>query len=110
MRFKREYKNITRRIVESAELERAWIDVEDIYGKNATKQLKNLTPADPLLLHDLMVISNLNDGKTKKEVEQLLQSYTKEEWAYDMKNFAKTIRKVKKLHFEYIKKRKDHDV
>ncbi len=107
MRYAREYKKIVRRIVESAELEIAWKDLEKIYGTKATRQLKELAPADPLLLHDLMVISNLNDGKTRKEVEELLLSYTKKDWTYDMQNFAKTIKKVKELHFKRIKERKE---
>ena len=68
MKYAREYKKIAKRIAESAELEQTWKDLEKIYGKKATKQLKELAPADPLLLHDLMVISYLNDGKTKKKL------------------------------------------
>lgn len=107
MKYSRDYERLTRRIVESAELEIAWNDIEKIYGAKATKQLKELTPADPLLLHDLMVISNLNDGKTRKEVEKLLIGYTHKDWAYDMENFAKTIKKVKKMYFNDIKNRKE---
>ena len=75
MKYAREYKRIARRMAEAAELEEAWKEVEEVYGKKAAKQLKELTPADPLLLHDLMVISHLNDGKTRKEVQELLISY-----------------------------------
>ena len=107
MKYAREYKKIARRMAESAELEIAWEDLEEVYGKKATKQLKELVPADPLLLHDLMVISHLNDGKTRKEVEKLLTSYTHEDWAYDMKNFAHTIKKAKKKYFDELKNRKD---
>ena len=64
MKYAREYKKIARRMAESAELEIAWKDIEEIYGTKATKQLKELAPADPLLLHDLMVISHL---KLKKK-------------------------------------------
>lgn len=100
MKYKREYKQIAKRMAEAAELEQAWGDVEKVYGKKATKQLKELTPADPLLLHDLMVVSHLNDGKTKKEVTELLVTYTDKDWAYDMENFAHTIKKAKKLYKE----------
>ena len=57
MKYAREYEKIAKRIAESVELEEAWRDVEEVYGPKATKTLKELTPADPLLLHDLMVIS-----------------------------------------------------
>ena len=98
MKYAREYKVIAKRMAEAAELEQAWKDVEIVYGKKATRQLKELAPADPLLLHDLMVISHLNDGKTKKEVTELLTTYTEKDWAYDMENFAHTIKKIKRLH------------
>ena len=98
MKYAREYKLIAKRMAEAAELEQAWKDVGIIYGKKATKQLRELAPADPLLLHDLMVISHLNDGKTKKEVTELLMTYTEKDWAYDMENFAHTIKKIKRLH------------
>lgn len=98
MKYAREYKVIAKRMAEAAELEQAWRDIEIIYGKKATRQLKELAPADPLLLHDLMVVSHLNDGKTKKEVTELLTTYTEKDWAYDMENFAHTIKKIKRLH------------
>ena len=98
MKYAREYKKIARRIAESAELEIAWKDLEKIYGTKATKQLRELARADPLLLHDFMVISHLNDGKTRKEVEDLLASYTHKDWAYDMESFAKMIKKAKVLY------------
>lgn len=98
MKHAREYKLIAKRMAEAAELEQAWKDVGIIYGKKATKQLRELAPADPLLLHDLMVVSHLNDGKTKKEVAELLTTYTEKDWAYDMENFAHTIKKIKRLH------------
>ena len=107
MKYAREYKKIAKRMAESAELEIAWKDLEEIYGTKATKQLKELTPADPLLLHDLMVISHLNDGKTRKEVEKLLVSYTHKDWAYDMENFAHTIKKAKQMYFNKATERKD---
>ena len=94
-------------MAESAELEIAWKDLEEIYGTKATKQLKELTPADPLLLHDLMVISHLNDGKTRKEVEKLLVSYTHKDREYDMENFAHTIKKAKKMYFDELKNREE---
>lgn len=98
MKHAREYRLIAKRMSEAAELEQAWKDVGTIYGKKATKQLRELAPADPLLLHDLMVVSHLNDGKTKKEVTELLTTYTEKDWAYDMENFAHTIKKIKRLH------------
>ena len=98
MKHAREYKLIAKRMAEAAELEQAWKDVGIIYGKKATNQLRELAPADPLLLHDLMVISHLNDGKSKKEVTELLTTYTEKDWAYDMENFAHTIKKIKRLH------------
>lgn len=107
MKYAREYKKIAKRIAESAELEQAWKDLEKIYGKKATKQLKELAPADPLLLHDLMVVSHLNDGKTKKEVTELLTTYTEKDWAYDMENFAHTIKKAKQMYFNKATERKD---
>ena len=107
MKYKREYKQIAKRMAEAAELEQAWKDVEIIYGKKATRQLKELAPADPLLLHDLMVVSHLNDGKTKKEVTELLTTYTEKDWAYDMENFAHTIKKAKQMYFNKATERKD---
>lgn len=107
MKYAREYKKIARRMAESAELEIAWKDIEEIYGTKATKQLKELAPADPLLLHDLMVVSHLNDGKTRKEVKELLLSYTHKDWAYDMENFAHTIKKAKQMYFDNLKNRKE---
>ena len=98
MKHAREYRLIAKRMAEAAELEQVWKDVGIIYGKKATKQLRELAPADPLLLHDLMVVSHLNDGKTKKEVTELLTTYTEKDWAYDMENFAHTIKKIKRLH------------
>ena len=98
MKHAREYRLIAKRMAEAAELEQAWIDVGIIYGKKANKQLRELAPADPLLLHDLMVVSHLNDGKTKKEVTELLTTYTEKDWAYYMENFAHTIKKIKRLH------------
>ena len=107
MKYAREYKVIAKRMAEAAELEQAWKDVEIIYGKKATKQLKELVPADPLLLHDLMAVSHLNDGKTKKEVTKLLTTYTEKDWAYDMENFAHTIKKAKQMYFNKATERKD---
>lgn len=107
MKHAREYKLIAKRMAEAAELEQAWKDVGIIYGKKATKQLRELAPADPLLLHDLMVISHLNDGKTKKEVTELLMTYTEKDWAYDMENFAHTIKKIKRLHSNKILRGKE---
>lgn len=89
-------------MAESAELEIAWKDVEKVYGKKATNELKELTPADPLLLHDFMVISHLGDGKSKKEVQALLDSYTEKDWENDMKNFGKTIKTAKETTRNYI--------
>ena len=106
-KYQKYYRRIARRMAESAKLEIAWKDLEEIYGTKATKQLKELAPADPLLLHDLMVVSHLNDGKTRKEVEKLLASYTHEDWAYDMENFAHTIKKAKKMYFDKLKNRKE---
>ena len=106
MKYAREYEKIAKRIAESVELEEAWRDVEEVYGPKATKTLKELTPADPLLLHDLMVISHLGDGKTRKEVQNLLGEYTKEDWENDMKNFAKTIKAAKDTARNYIKAKK----
>ena len=100
MKYSRYNKQLAIRMAEAAELEQAWKDVEEVYGKKAAHQLKELTPADPLLLHDLMVVSHLNDGKTKKEVTELLVTYTDKDWAYDMENFAHTIKKAKKLYRE----------
>ena len=79
MKHAREYRLIAKRMAEAAELEQAWKDVGIIYGKKANKQLRELAPADPLLLHDLMVVSHLNDGKTKKEVTELLTTYTEKD-------------------------------
>ena len=107
MKYAREYKVIAKRMAEAAELEQAWKDVEIIYGKKATRQLKEIAPADPLLLHDLMVVSHLNDGKTKKEVTKLLATYTEKDWSYDMENFAHTIKKAKQMYFDKITERKD---
>ena len=107
MKYAREYKVIAKRMAEAAELEQAWKDVEIIYGKKATKQLKELAPADPLLLHDLMVVSHLNEGKSKKEVTELLATYAEKDWAYDMENFAHTIKKAKQMYFNKATKRKD---
>ena len=88
---------------ESVELEEAWKDVEVVYGKKAANELKKLTPADPLLLHDLMVISHLGEGKSRKEVQTLLDSYTEKDWENDMKHFAKTIRTAQETAREYIR-------
>ena len=69
MKYTREYKKIAKRIAKSAELDIVWKDIEEIYGAKATNQLKKLAPADPLLLHDLMVVSHLNDGKTRENIK-----------------------------------------
>ena len=63
MKYVRGYKKLAKRISESVELEEAQKDVEEVYGKKAANKLIS---ADPLLLHDLMVISHLSDGKSKK--------------------------------------------
>jgi len=103
MKYAREYKKLAKRMSESVELEETWKDVEEVYGKKATNELKELTPADPLLLHDLMVISHLGDGKSRKEVQAILDSYTEKDWENDMKNFAKTIKTAKETTRNYIK-------
>lgn len=95
---------IAERIAELAFLERDWKDIESVYGKEATKMLKELAPCDPLLLHDMMVFSHKTDGKTEKEIEQLLQEYTHNDWLYDMKHFAKTIKRIKKVALVGLKK------
>lgn len=107
MKYYRYNKRLAKRMMEAAELEQAWKDIEEIYGKKATRQLRELAPADPLLLHDLMVVSHLNDGKTKKEVTELLASYTEKDWAYDMENFAHTIKKAKQMYYNKATERKD---
>lgn len=110
MRYTREYEKLAKRMAEAVELEEAWKDVEKVYGKNATKSLKSLVPADPLLLHDLMVISHLADGKSRKEVRAMLNEYTEKDWEYDMKNFAETILKAKDTARNYINsKNKERD-
>lgn len=95
---------IMRRIVDLAQIELEWKDVEPIYGKEATKILKELAPADPLLLHDMMVFSHQTDGKSEKQIEKLLEEYTHNDWLYDMKHFAKTIKRVKKVALADMKK------
>lgn len=102
MKYSREYEKLAKRMAESVELEEAWKDVEKVYGKKATAMLKNLTPADPLLLHDLMVVSHLGDGKTRKEIQQLLDNYTEKDWENDMENFAHTIKATKETAKNYI--------
>ena len=109
MKYTREYEKLAKRMAEAVELEEAWKDVEKVYGKNATKSLKSLTPADPLLLHDLMVISHLGDGKSRKEVQEMLDNYTEKDWEYDMKNFAITITKAKDAAKSYIDSRKNKE-
>ena len=42
MKYAREYKVIAKRMAEATELEQAWKDVEIVYGKKATRQLKEL--------------------------------------------------------------------
>ena len=106
MKYAREYKRIARRMAEAAELEEAWKEVKIIYGEKTTKQLKELAPADPLLLHDLMVISYLNDGKTKQEVQKLLDNYTKKDWEYDMANFSHTIKHAKEAYLNNFRRNK----
>ena len=106
MKYTREYEKLAKRMSESVELEEAWKDVEKVYGKKAANELKKLTPADPLLLHDLMVISHLGDGKSRKEVQALLDSYTEKDWENDMKQFAKTIRTAQETTRGYIKSSK----
>ena len=54
-----------------------------------------------------MVVSHLNDGKTKKEVTELLTTYTEKDWAYDMENFAHTIKEAKQMYFNKATERKD---
>lgn len=104
MRYAREYERLAKRMADAVELEEAWKDVEEVYGKKATEELKELTPADPLLLHDLMVISHLGDGKTKKEVQDMLNSYTEKDWENDMKNFGKTIKLTKDTYYSQYRK------
>ena len=106
MKYAREYKEIAKRMAEAVELEEAWKDVEKVYGTKAARQLKELTPADPLLLHDLMVISHLNDGKTRKEVQKLLDGYTKKDWEYDMANFSHTIKHAKETYLNNFRRNK----
>ncbi len=106
MKYAREYKAIAKRMAEAAELEETWKDVEEVYGKKAAQQLKKLAPADPLLLHDLMVISHLNDGKTRKEVQKLLDNYTKKDWEYDMVNFSHTIKTAKEVYLNNFRRNK----
>ena len=105
MKYAREYERIARRMAEAVELEEAWKEVEEIYGEKATSQLKALTPADPLLLHDLMVISHLGDGKSRKEVKDILATYTIKDWENDMKNFSKTIELGKKTYREQYRRK-----
>ena len=107
MKYTREYKKIAKRIAKSAELDIVWKDIEEIYGAKATNQLKKLAPADPLLLHDLMVVSHLNDGKTRENIKELLLSYTHKDWAYDMENSARIIKRAKRLYFDDHEKRKE---
>ena len=106
MKYSRYNKQLAIRMAEAAELEQAWKDVEEVYGKKAARQLKELTPADPLLLHDLMVFSHLNDGKTRKEVQKLLDEYTKKDWEYDMANFSHTIKRAKEAYLNNFRRNK----
>lgn len=106
MKYAREYEEIAERMAEAVELEESWKDVEKVYGAKAARQLKELTPADPLLLHDLMVISHLNDGKTRKEVQKLLDGYTKKDWEYDMANFSHTIKRAKEAYLNNFRRDK----
>ena len=56
--------------------------------------------ADPLLLHDLMVISYLSDRKTRKEIQDFLNNYNEKNWEYEMSSFAHIIKRAKG---EYVK-------
>lgn len=105
MKYAREYEKIAKRMAEAVELEEAWKEVEEVYGKKAARKLKELAPADPLLLHDLMVISHLGDGKSRKEVKELLATYTVKDWENDMENFSKTIELGKKTYREQYRRK-----
>ena len=97
MKNRKQDKEIMMRILESAYLDRYWEDAEKFYGKKATAKLRTVAPADPFLLRDMARFSYRTDGKTDDEIDDILSEYTHDNWAYDMDNFAETIKKVKKL-------------
>ena len=90
-------KELVERIIDSVILDQAWNDAKKLYGKNAVNSLKELFPADPDFLYDMAAFSYKTDGKTEEEIKEILDNYSYDDWDYDMKHFAKTVKKVKKL-------------
>jgi len=95
---KKSDKEMMLRIIDSAYIDHCWKGAEKVYGKEATEMLRSVAPADPFLLRDMAIFSHITDGKTKKEAKALVDNYTHDEWAYDMEQFAKTIKKVKRAY------------
>lgn len=71
---------MAQRLLDAVELEYLWQIVSDTYGKRVAKTMRDLLPADPLYFKDFFVYGWLNEGKSKEEIQKMLDSYTIKDW------------------------------
>lgn len=71
-----------------------------MYGKRVAKELKKTMPADPVILIDIVSLRHYGDGMTEKEIEELLNNYSEEDWGAELAYFQTIEKKAKKLYQE----------
>ena len=98
MKFKRaaESLNVMWQIVAPIRIEYEWREFEKIYGKKATRLMKQLVPTEPILLYNLALNSYREMGLKDKEIVARLDEYTAENWAYDAEHFRHTIERTQR--------------
>ena len=85
---------MAQRLVDAVELEYLWQVIEDIYGKNVARVMRELLPADPLYFKDYFVYGWLNEGKTELEIQEMLDSYTHKDWERELDECLPSIKKM----------------
>ena len=83
-------------IVDPIRIEYEWKEFGKIYGKKATRLMKQLVPTEPVLLYHLVTHSYREMGLKDKEIEARIDEYTDEIWADDAEHFRHTIEKTQR--------------
>lgn len=84
------------RIVSAIDCEEAWKEARKIYGKEAAEELQKLTPVDPGFLHAYIKSMLFDDGHTNEEANEILNSYTHDDWRKDMRHVGASLKRIKK--------------
>lgn len=81
-----------------AEIEEDWKTATNLYGEKTAKRLEKITPTFPFLLYDISFMSLVDEGRSRKEVRNILDNYNEEDWAIELDGFTRLIKWVKEEH------------